>query len=185
MKKYHVGTVHGRFQLLHLDHLDYMLIAHTLCEHLIIGITSYNIHGLVKVDAAPHRYIINNNPLTYFERVQMITSALTEAGIDKCSFSFSPFPIETPEILPDFIPVSYPCFTTIREEWNRDKIKSLESIGYQVIVLKEELDKEIEGTKIRNMIISNDEHWKLLVPPATIRTVETLGIKTRLISNGR
>lgn len=176
-----IATVHGRFQLLHSDHLDYILLAKSLCEHLIIGITSYNIHDLVKVDAAPHRFVSNNNPLTYYERTEMITTALIDSNIDRCSFSFSPFPIETPEILPDFIPITFPCFTTIREEWNKNKIKSLEDIGYQVIVLKEELQKEIEGTKIRNMIINNDDSWKKLVPDATIKTVEKLKIRNRLL----
>ena len=176
-----VATVHGRFQLLHLDHLEYILMARSRCRHLIIGITSYNIHELVKMAEAPHRFSSYNNPLTYYERTEMITLALIEAGIDRSTFSFSPFPIETPEILPDFIPISFPCFTTIREEWNRKKIKRLQDIGYEVIILKEELHKEIEGTKVRQMIMNNDDSWKKLVPNATIQTVEKLQIRKRLI----
>jgi len=183
--KFKLATVHGRFQLFHLDHLGYIVTAKSYCEHLIIGITSFNIRELIKVDAAPHRFYNQNNPFTYFERTEMITDALVEAGIDKCSFSFSPFPIETPEILPDFIPTDIPCFTTIREEWNRNKIESLKKVGYEVIILKEELTKEIEGTKIRNLIINNDDSWKTLVPNATIRIVEKLQIQNRLKTSNK
>lgn len=177
---FQTACVHGRFQLFHLDHLDYILKAKALCDQLIIGITSFNIREMVKVENAPHRFLFNNNPFTYRERTDMITAALLDCGIDECSFSFSPFPIENPEILPDFIPVNIPCFTTVREEWNRDKIKVLESIGYQVVVLKEELTKSIEGTKLRSQIVNDDDEWKSFVPVSTIKIVEQLGIKSRL-----
>ena len=33
-----VGVIHGRFQLLHNDHMKYLLAGKQRCEHLIIGI---------------------------------------------------------------------------------------------------------------------------------------------------
>jgi len=176
------ATVHGRFQLLHNDHLEYILKAISLCDHLIVGITSYNIRERVKIESAPHRFVSQNNPMTYYERTKMITEALLDEGLNPCSFSFSPFPIETPGLLPDFIPLNFPCFTTICEEWNRKKIQTLEEIGYKVIVLKENPAKEIEGSKIRNLIINNDESWKKIVPRATIKAVEEMHIQERLLT---
>lgn len=33
-----LGVIHGRFQLLHNDHMKYLLAGKERCEHLIIGI---------------------------------------------------------------------------------------------------------------------------------------------------
>jgi D-arabinose 5-phosphate isomerase GutQ len=35
-----VGVIHGRFQILHNDHLKYLLAGKDLCRHLVIGITN-------------------------------------------------------------------------------------------------------------------------------------------------
>ena len=43
----------------------------------------------------------------------MISEALVAQGIRREVFSFIPFPIEKPAKLPQFLPVSIPCFTTI------------------------------------------------------------------------
>lgn len=179
--KYKKASVHGRFQLLHNDHLDYILKAKAQTQHLIIGITSYNIRELIKVDSAPHRFYPKNNPLTYYERSMMVTEALIDEGVHEGEFSFTPFPIEIPQLIPDFVPTSIPCFTTIREEWNKNKIENLRKIGFDVIVLKEELTKEIEGTKIRNLIIEGNEVWKKMVPQATINSVLRLNVRDRLL----
>jgi len=38
--KYEVGVIHGRFQVLHHDHLKYLLAGKELCRHLVVGITN-------------------------------------------------------------------------------------------------------------------------------------------------
>ena len=35
-----IGVIHGRFQLLHNDHLKYLLAGKKRCEHLVVGITN-------------------------------------------------------------------------------------------------------------------------------------------------
>ena len=35
-----LGVIHGRFQLLHNDHLKYLLAGKQRCRHLVIGITN-------------------------------------------------------------------------------------------------------------------------------------------------
>jgi nicotinamide mononucleotide adenylyltransferase len=176
------GSVHGRFQPFHNDHLDYTLAAKQQCRFLWIGITKYDI---APIDATPlglPREMPDHNPLTYFERINIIGEALAEAGVNRDSFSFVPFPIETPKRLPLFMPRSVPCFTTIREEWNRKKIQVLKEAGYEVIVLWERLEKIIQGGLIRDDIVAGGVNWKEIVPPATVRAVERLNLRDRLIS---
>src|SRR5438045_3217769 len=106
---YEEGCIHGRFQPPHNGHLEYILEAKRRCEFLWIGITSYNIRKLYLMDAAPHRAQRAANPLTYFERVQIITEMLIDAGLARSEFACTPFPIEQPEELPSFLSTTIPC----------------------------------------------------------------------------
>jgi nicotinamide mononucleotide adenylyltransferase len=175
------GSVHGRFQPFHNEHVEYVLAAKARCEFLWIGITKYDITPIEASPLARPRERPDHNPLTYFERINMIKEALVESGLDRGSFSFVPFPIETPNRLPLFMPTSIPCFTTIREDWNREKIRVLEACGYEVIVLWERLEKTIKGSVIRDDIMRGGSGWRGMVPPATSRAVDRLELRNRLI----
>jgi cytidyltransferase-like protein len=175
------GSVHGRFQPFHNGHVNYLLEAKSRCEYIWIGITQYDIRALQSTPAADHRVERENNPLTYFERLQIIAESLIDIGITKNDFGFVPFPIENPTRLPDFLPITIPCFTTVCEEWNRHKIRLLEAQGYEVIVLWEKEYKEVNGLEIRHQIRTGQHGWQSLVPPATIRAVERYKVRDRLL----
>ena len=175
-----IGSVHGRFQVFHNDHLDYLLAGLAQCEHLLVGITSYLVTSLSQSDTAPHRGQAQNNPLTYFERCGMIRQSLIERGIDVARFTFTPFPIETPTLLPQFIPISIPCLTTVYDDWNREKVRLLREAHYQVVVLWERSEKKMSGSDIRQQIAAGSTEWRQLVPPATVRAVEELDLSSRL-----
>ena len=175
------GSVHGRFQPFHNDHLEYVLAAKKQCKFLWIGITKYDITKFETSPLGRHRERPENNPLTYFERITAIGDALVEAGVSQSAFGFVPFPIETPSHLPAFMPTSIPCFTTICEDWNKEKIRVLRDYGYEVIVLWEREKKLITGGAIRQSIMEGGSKWMQMVPPATARAVERLKLKDRLI----
>ena len=107
--------------------------------------------------------------------------SLVEAGVEKASFGFVPFPIETPQRLPEFMPVSVPCFTTVCEEWNQEKIRILRGYGYNVVVLWERTKKLVTGGAIREDIISGSWSWRSMVPAATARAIEHLNLRDRLL----
>lgn len=178
--KFKVASVHGRFQPLHLDHLKYILEAKKRCDFLYIGITQYNILTLIDTPGDHHRQVPQNNPLTYFERIQIIRNALINEGIKLSEFMCIPFPIETPQYLTNFIPNNIPIFTTVCEEWNRRKINLLKDHGYKVIVLYEEDVKKYEGIKIRKQILEDNAEWKKSVPQATINAVKEYNIQKRI-----
>lgn len=176
------GSVHGRFQLLHNDHLEYILSAKKLCDFLWVGITQYAVTPEHMNPLGRHRERPEANPLTYFERVQIIREALGDCGVSREVYDFVPFPIETPSALPAFLPRHVVCFTTICEEWNREKIRVLESNGYSVHVLWERVPKGIQGTDVRESIARGDSAWKEMVPSASVRAVERLDLRNRLRS---
>ncbi len=174
------GCVHGRFQPPHNGHLEYIGAALERCKFLWIGIARYDIRDNHRCDIAIHRSDKANNPLTYFERISLITEMLQDSGTDKTRFGFIPFPIDQPERLPDFLPTCIPCFTTVYDEWNRHKIAVLEEAGYKVIVLWEKKEKAISGYVIRDSIRLGTGLWETMVPAATKRAVHTLDLQNRL-----
>jgi nicotinamide mononucleotide adenylyltransferase len=175
------GSVHGRFQPFHNEHLEYALAAKDRCDFLWIGITKYDITPSEFTPLGRPRERPENNPLTYFERISIIAEALVDAGIAKGSFAFVPFPIETPQRLPEFMPTSVPCFTTVCEDWNKEKIHILRGYGYTVNVLWERTKKLVSGGEIRADIIKGGTAWRSMVPAATARALDTLNIHDRLI----
>jgi nicotinamide-nucleotide adenylyltransferase len=79
--------MNGRFQVLHNDHLNYLLAGKARCEHLVVGITNPDPILSREDRADPARSSLSANPLTYFERYQLIVAALDDEGIGSHNFS--------------------------------------------------------------------------------------------------
>ncbi len=121
-----------------------------------------------------------NNPLTFFERVRIISEMLIEERVDRSTFACIPFPLETPDVLPDFVSTNIPCLTTTCDAWSEQKRQTLETAGYTVEVLLERTHKLIEGQLIRASMLADDGEWRTMVPPATQRLCDALDIPERL-----
>jgi len=176
------GSAHGRFQPLHKGHMEYLIAAKRQCDFLWIGITQVDIRSLLASPAAPHRELPQDNPLTYFERVRIISEALSDQGVGESEFGILPFPIETPDVLGDFLPTDIPVFTTIYDEWNRHKVKALTEAGYRVIILWERDHKQYRGSQVRAKILEGADTWRDMVPRATERAVSAYNLRQRLIN---
>lgn len=179
-----VGSAHGRFQPFHNGHLEYICASLAQAEHLYIGITQYQSDRLVVVDTpdAVHRGERYNNPLTYFERVITVQAALDAAGVGRDRYTTMPFPVEEPDALSQFLPPQVPIYTTIYDEWNRQKVRRLSEAGYDVRVLWERTHKAVVGHEIRDLMRCKDARWKTCVPAATTSLLESFNIASRLRS---
>ena len=94
------GVIHGRFQVLHLKHMEYLLAAKMRCRTLYVGITHPDITAYAAVSPLDeHGTTKTDNPLTYLERYQMIRDALLDFGVKREEFEIVPFPISSPDIL--------------------------------------------------------------------------------------
>lgn len=175
-----IGCVHGRFQPLHLGHLEYIVEALRRCEYLWIGLTQFDIKSFREVEAAKHRSFPTSNPLTYWERVLCIKSALEECNVNPGRFGFTPFPIECPEKVGDFMGKDVICFTTIYDEWNRSKVYALREFGFNVDVLWERDRKEFTGTEVRNSMETGSDEWRLAVPRSVAVKMDEWKIPDRL-----
>lgn len=167
------ACIHGRFQILHNDHLAYFRNAATKHDRLYIGITGQQRDLL----GTAGREARSENPLTYWERLEMWRVVLAQEGGEHI---VGPFPIEAHQTLHDFVPTSCVCVTTIREAWNQEKVERLQAMGYKVDVLASDPNKAISGSQLRALIKSGDTEWKQKVPAAVADFLETINITARL-----
>jgi hypothetical protein len=123
-----------------------------------------------------------HNPLSYYERVRIVSAALLGAGLGADFFTIVPFPIEVPGSLRNYVETSVICYTTVYEEWNKEKIAMLKQHGYRVEVLWEGEEKEVEGGTVRQYIMNGDAAvWTTLVPDAVVPLVQECGLGERLM----
>ncbi len=179
--QYELGVIHGRFQVLHNDHIKYLLAGKGLCKYLVVGITNPDPSLTRDSEANPHRSTPIANPLTYYERYLMVQAALLEQGLKYSEFSIVPFPINVPELLKFYVPLEAVFFLTIYDDWGRQKKQFFESLGLKIHVLWEVAieNKGLSSSDIREDMI-NDKEWEQFVPRSVARLVNEWDITTRL-----
>jgi len=176
-----VGVIHGRFQVLHNDHLKYVLAGKSRCRHIVVGITNPDPLLTREDPADPQRSDPASNPLTYYERYVMVREVLTESGLDYDEFSIVPFPFNLPELYRYYVPLDATFYLTIYDDWGRRKLEQFESLGLKTEVLwVRSLDeKGLRAGEIRKRMATGDA-WEHLVPRQTARLMKSWGIPERL-----
>ncbi len=179
--RFETGVIHGRFQILHNDHVKFLLAGKKLCNHLIVGITNPDPSLTKAHDSNPHRSTLIANPMTYYERYVMVRDTLLEKGLELPEFSIVPFPINVPELLKYYVPMDVVFFLSIYDDWGRQKKAYLESLGLKVHVLREVPleEKGLSGSDIRNSMLKG-EPWDHLLPVAVVKLVKKWKIITRI-----
>lgn len=175
------GVAFGRFQILHLGHLEYLLEAKKRCEHLIIGITNPDPEITRFDETCPHRSEAQANPFTFYERLRMIEETMTEAGIFREEFTIVPMPINYPERIRYYIPDDATVLLTIYDEWGWERKKIIENLGYELEILWMRTDdtRITSGTEVREKI-ARKESWKDVVPEAVYRYIKEHNLEERL-----
>lgn len=175
------GVIHGRFQVLHNDHVAYLLAGKERCRHLVVGITNPDSRLTAADPADPNRHLPESNPLTFFERLVMVRDVLKEAGIEQDAFSVVPFPINFPDLYVDYVPVDAVFFMTVYDDWGRRKLARFQEQGLRVEVLWERssTEKGISAAHVRTKMIDGDA-WEHLVPQATERLMKKWDVPGRL-----
>lgn len=167
------GSVHGRFQPFHNGHLDYVLEAFGRADFLWIGLTQ-----VFRPPSDPPnemaREQADSNPFSYRDREYLVEAALIAAGINRKRFRITPFPIETPERLQEFIPEGCVCFTTLVNAWNDEKVKRLNDNGFPAEILSLSVPDNMRvtsGTEIRRLFRAGDPSWARFVPSAVAELI--------------
>jgi len=178
---YETGVIHGRFQVLHNDHLRYLLAGKEQCRRLVVGITNPDPFTTKKEETNPERSDPLANPLTYHERYTMVRKALIEAGVDDRDLDIVPFPINMPERYRFYVPMNAVFFLSIYDDWGRRKHRYFTSLGLNTHVLWEVSPEEkgISATDVRRSII-DDRPWQHLVPACVPPLLEGWNLRERL-----
>ena len=176
------GVVHGRFQGLHLKHMEYLLAAKMRCRLLYVGITHPDI--FVCPAASPldvHGTLVRDNPLAYIERYEMIRDSLLEFGVKREEFEIIPFPVDRPDVLAQYAPADAVYYMSICSEWDREKEKILSSLGLKTEILWERNaeEKGITGTELR-ALIAGDGSWRQYMPKAAAEYLTEHGLDERI-----
>lgn len=181
MKVYDVGVIHGRFQVLHNDHLKYLLAGKAMCRHLVIGITNPDPVLTGSVDVDLKRSEILANPMTYYERLVMIREVMLEAGLTHEEMTITPLPITSPELYMYYVPMNGLFLLSIYDDWGRKKHEQFRSLGLDTHVLWEVRPREkgISAADVRDLMIL-DKPWRHLVPGAAAGLLESWDIPGRL-----
>jgi cytidyltransferase-like protein len=160
-----IGVVHGRFQVLHKGHMEYLLEGKNRCEYLVIGLTNPDITLMRPAITNPYRSQPASNPLTYFERLQMVQGSLIDEGIQSSEFDVVPFPINCPETLFNYVPQEAKYYMTIYDDWSLEKKQILQGLGCDIEVMwqRTNADRVTSGMEVRSLIASGKQ-WKHLVP---------------------
>lgn len=177
------GIVFGRFQMLHLGHMEYLLEAKKLCRHLVIGVSNPD-PGTIRYDSAcPHRSADTANPLTFYERLQMIEGSMTENGVDRSEFTIVPMPINYPDRIRYYVPDDGTFLLTIYDDWGWERKKIIEGLGYRTEILWIRTDESriTSGTEIREKMLRGED-WSGLAPLFVYRYAAEHGLEERIRS---
>ncbi len=178
---YDIGVIHGRFQVLHNDHLKYLLSGKGLCRHLVVGITNPE-PDLVRDEAVdPGRSHPSANPLTYYERYCLVSAVMQDEGFGPRDFSIVPLPINLPERYQYYVPMEAVFFLSIYDQWGERKLRYFQSLGLKTHVLRKVklAQKGLSAGEIRRRM-SAGSPWEHLVPPATLPLLSAMDVVQRL-----
>ncbi|MGN1165998.1 MAG: nicotinate-nucleotide adenylyltransferase [Lachnospiraceae bacterium] len=159
------GVVHGRFQVMHLKHMEYILAAKMRCRKLFIGLTNPDsMHTKDSVHDI-NRSERSSNPLTYYERYEMIRGAMKEFNVPESEYDIIPFPINYPEYLLQYVPRDAVYYMGMYDEWDEEKYKVLKELGLNIEVLWKRMPEEkgVTASWVRSCI-ATDQEWAHLVP---------------------
>lgn len=173
------GIVLGRFQPLHLGHVEYLDAAKARCDRLFIGITNPDNGHATIAEADAKRSLSENNPFTYIDRQLMIERALLELGWIPESFCIMAAPITDPTRLASYLPTPSlsEFFVTIYDDWGEQKAREITALGYRTTTLWRRTHDErfTSGSFVRNAMRSG-EPWEHLVPSGVASYVKEHGL---------
>ncbi len=170
------GMVHGRFQPFHNEHLEYARKAAERCRRLIVGITNPDPSEVSPESTSLHRHLTENNPYTFFQRLQMVLGSLRDEGIDPHRLLVIPFHIHEPAKWRHYLPPSERLvhFVRVFSSWERAKVERIQAAGYAVEVLDPGIKKGIEASEIRRLLAAGDQRWRQMVPEAVAAVLDSL-----------
>lgn len=176
-----LGVIHGRFQMLHLGHMEYLLAGMSRCDFLFIGITNPDPGLTQKNHTDTKRSELAANPFTYYERLEMIKGAMLESGVNRNRFEIVPFPINFPNLLQYYVPLKATFFVTVYDEWGKHKLETITNLGVDVELMwtRTVSERLTSGSEVRSLIAEGKD-WQHLVPKSVVAYLENNSLTNRV-----
>jgi nicotinamide-nucleotide adenylyltransferase len=158
----------GRFQPMHLGHLNVIKWALTKVDELIIGVgTAQESHTVV-------------NPFTSGERLVMLREALKDEGIDLSRVYIIPIPdILMNSVWPYYVQMYVPKFT-YGVARNPLVLRLFKDAGIQLLIPPPYDRRKLSSTRIRKLMLLGKDEWRELVPRAVAKFIDEIGGVERL-----
>lgn len=176
--RHRTAVIHGRFQPLHVGHLEYLLAGAQRCDTLVVGLTNPDPSQTADEPTDLARGCAEANPWTYYERYLMVEAALAEAGVPGHRVRIVPFPHSFPERLRFYAPPDACYLLTIYDDWGEAKLDRFRSLGLATEVMWRRVEKPVSGRRVRDAI-ARDDNWEALVPPAVATVLKECGLDGR------
>ncbi|MGW4903831.1 adenylyltransferase/cytidyltransferase family protein [Streptomyces albidoflavus] len=163
--------IHGRYQPFHLGHADVLAEALNTADRVCIGITNPDLESWVSHSGSTHRHLPASNPFTFLERLQMISSAVSEIDPTPGRAMVVPFPLDRPKSWPSYFPEGTVHLVPVFSEWEAAKVTKLRELGHDVTVMDRRGEDKLSASTIRRLILDSDESWEKLVPRTVAKLV--------------
>lgn len=168
-----LACVTGRFQPVHVQHVELFEIALREADHLIVAVTNPDHTARHEESTSDHRHTDGANPFGYFERLRLLETALAGAGLAGRA-SVVPFDLTRPQVWPEYVPLGARQFVRVYDAWEREKADRLAAAGYEVTVLDGDPGTRISASDIRTALASGGA-WADRVPPGTVPLLRARG----------
>jgi cytidyltransferase-like protein len=161
-----LACVTGRFQPVHVQHLDLFEIALRDADHLVVAVTNPDSGARHQEATSAHRHLPEANPFTYFQRTRLLQAALTGRGLADRT-TIVPFALTRPECWAEYVPLDARQVVRVYSGWERDKASRLADAGYPVTVIDGDPMTKISATDIRARL-RDGGNWADLVPEPVV-----------------
>jgi len=140
---------------LHVNHWKYISTAFGLAKKVKILITNPN-RSAKATSKALHRGALENNPLTYSQRVRIFKAFFKNIGIPASRYEFARFDIRDKKVWKKVLNKKIPnLINTYGSPWSKQKLKDFKASGFPVIQSGFLKTKPISGTEIRKILKSS------------------------------
>jgi nicotinamide-nucleotide adenylyltransferase len=156
----------------HGQHLELFEIALRDADHLVVAVTNPDTGDRRAETTSAHRHRDTSNPFTYFERVRLLTAALTAHGLADRT-TIVPFALTRPAHWPEYVPLRARQFVRAYSDWERHKAGLLADAGYPVELLEGNPADRLSASAIRERI-ERGVPWEDLVPAAVVPVLRSL-----------
>jgi hypothetical protein len=92
-----------------------------------------------------------------------------------------PFPIEDPARIVSYVPEDAAFFTTIYDEWGREKAQRMRGLGLDVQVLWDDRDKPLSASMVRELMRTGG-NWRPFVPEQLWSELSSPTVQRRLMA---